>query len=119
MAAGVLTKGFSTAGNRKSFRILCNVDATNKPLLALLVPDFDHCMYACASYTRDMPDFFPEDEQGNATCTGVSFIPSWTEWEGLIAAKSRGNCYLKRDRMDANTSYKTPSGAVTHSAYAL
>lgn len=103
----------------KSYRILCNLDSPNTPLLALLVPDFDHCMYACASYTKYTPGFFPDAEQRNKTCGGVTFVPAWTKWEALLKARAKGNCYLKQGPLDATTPYKTKSGTRAHSAYPI
>ena len=103
---------------KTSYKILCNNNGLNKALLALLVSDFDQCMYACTRYTIDMPSLFPDDaEQRNKKCAGVSFIPKWTGWNEVRGAKARGNCYLKPGPMDDEKSYETSMS--TQSAYVI
>ncbi|KAM0328026.1 hypothetical protein ACHAQA_005427 [Verticillium albo-atrum] len=86
--------------NKVTFTMFCNSNAPPfEPLMALAVPDFDRCMDACASYTKYVSAFFDDAEDNvNATCTAVSFIPGWTARESAIKAKAEGNCYLKSGR---------------------
>lgn len=75
---------------KKTFTMYCNKNAPNSPLMSLFTANFDNCMDACASFTNYEPGF-----EGNASCTGVSFIPLWTTRAGAVEGKAPGNCYLK------------------------
>ncbi|KAI1811369.1 hypothetical protein GGS20DRAFT_563212 [Poronia punctata] len=82
--------------DRPTFKIYCNSDAPNSPLQTLFVGNFNDCMDACASYTTFTPGNFPNiSRSSNFTCSGVSFIPAWTNRTTALELDAPGNCYLK------------------------
>jgi hypothetical protein len=88
--------------NRPTFKIYCNSDAPNPPLQTLFVGNFDDCIDACASYTTFTAGNFPKlSSNANFTCSGVSFIPSWTNRTYALINNAPGNCYLKPGRQNA------------------
>ncbi|KAI0390389.1 hypothetical protein F5Y17DRAFT_468978 [Xylariaceae sp. FL0594] len=82
--------------NRRTFKIYCNSDAPNPPLQTLFVGNFDDCIDACASYSTFTAGNFPGiKSDANFTCSGVSFIPAWTNRTYALKENAPGNCYLK------------------------
>ncbi|OHE95735.1 hypothetical protein CORC01_09019 [Colletotrichum orchidophilum] len=96
---------------KKTFTMYCNFNAPNPPLMSLFTANFNNCMDACAAFTNYEPGF-----EGNATCTGVSFIPLWTTRSGAVEGNAPGNCYLKPGKQ-TKAGLETPNiGTECHAA---
>ncbi|KAI1108885.1 hypothetical protein F5Y14DRAFT_57849 [Nemania sp. NC0429] len=97
---------------RLTYTVFCDSDAPNPPLQTLFVGNFDDCIDACASYSVYTAGNFPTiRSSGNFTCSGVSFIPDWTNRTTAMEVSAPGNCYLKPGPQN--------STALTHSGGAL
>lgn len=102
--------------NTPSYRIWCNKDTPNGPLMSLWVGNFDDCMDACASYTANTPAAFPSGSTTNQTCAGVSFIPAWTNRTFADEGFAPGNCYLKPGPQNRTALYTPNVGSEVHAA---
>ncbi|KAI1759693.1 hypothetical protein GGR53DRAFT_512728 [Hypoxylon sp. FL1150] len=103
---------------RPTYKIYCNSDTPNSPLMSLFVGDFDDCMDACAFYTHYTPlDFSNSTTSNNATCAGVSYIPAWTNRTTAVDGDAPGNCYLKPGPQN-QTALTNPNigGSAVHAA---
>ncbi|KAI0419203.1 hypothetical protein F5X98DRAFT_84046 [Xylaria grammica] len=102
--------------NRPSFRIYCNSNAPNPPLQSLFVGNFDDCIDACAFYSAYTAGNFPNiSTSANFTCSGVTFITSWTNRTNAQAVNAPGNCYLKPGPQNT-TALTRPDDAGVHAA---
>ncbi|KAI1470334.1 uncharacterized protein F4812DRAFT_417107 [Daldinia caldariorum] len=104
--------------NNPTFKIYCNSDAPNDPLISLFVGNFDDCIDACASYSFYVPsDFVSNSTLRNATCSAVSFIPAWTNRTFALDGDAPGNCYLKPGPQN-QTALNNPNigGSAVHAA---
>ncbi|TGJ80187.1 hypothetical protein E0Z10_g8584 [Xylaria hypoxylon] len=82
--------------SRQTFKIFCNSNAPNPPIQSLFVGTFDDCIDACAFYSAYTAGNFPDiSNSANFTCSGVSFIPDWTNRTTAQGLNAPGNCYLK------------------------
>ncbi|KAI1267085.1 hypothetical protein F5Y18DRAFT_378844 [Xylariaceae sp. FL1019] len=102
----------SDYNNKPTFKIYCNNDAPNSPLISLFVGNIQDCMDACGFYSSYIPDNFPKaPSNSNATCAGISFIPNWTNrtYAQEQAGNAPGNCYLKPGPQNT-TALTPPSG---------
>ncbi|EHA54920.1 hypothetical protein MGG_01729 [Pyricularia oryzae 70-15] len=77
------------------FTMRCGKDVNAPVLMSLFVPDFNSCMDSCSSWTTYAPRMFGSND--NTTCTGVSFIPLWTNKTIALKGGAPGNCYLKKN----------------------
>ncbi|KAH7031393.1 uncharacterized protein B0I36DRAFT_323834 [Microdochium trichocladiopsis] len=86
----------STFFGLANFRISCNANAPNAPLIGLFVGNFDDCIDACASWSITVPKLSGNSTSNSTTvCAGVSFIPYWTNRTIATKGTAPGNCYLK------------------------
>ncbi|KAI1170562.1 hypothetical protein F4777DRAFT_108830 [Nemania sp. FL0916] len=102
--------------DRSTYTIFCNNDAPNPPLQSLFVGNFDDCMDACASYSTYTAGNFPFAKIGNFTCSGVSFIPDWTNRTIARSINAPGNCYLKPGPQNATALSPNSGGTAVHAA---
>ncbi|KAI1330985.1 hypothetical protein F5Y16DRAFT_321655 [Xylariaceae sp. FL0255] len=84
------------SNNKPTYTIFCNNNAPNPPLLSLFVGTLYDCIDACALYTAYIPGNYPNyTNPANGTCSGVSFVPAWTNRTAAQVDNAPGNCYLK------------------------
>ncbi|KAI3318699.1 hypothetical protein HD806DRAFT_511614 [Xylariaceae sp. AK1471] len=104
--------------SRPTYQIYCNNDAPNPPLQSFFVGNFDDCMDACASYSAYTPGNFPNNTiPRNSTCSGVSFIPDWTNRTTAVAGNAPGNCYLKPGPQNTTAlTHPNSNGPAVHAA---
>jgi hypothetical protein len=88
--SGVTGTNYTSPVTVATFKRYCNKDTPNKPIQAVISPDFKGCMDACANFNSNAPSF-----RANTTCVGVSFVPSWLNRTAMIDVNAPGNCYLK------------------------
>ncbi|KAL2159892.1 hypothetical protein VTH06DRAFT_2025 [Thermothelomyces fergusii] len=81
----------------RNFRLYCNKDVKNQPLLALFTADFATCIDSCAAYTKYVSSLFGGVTANTSltVCAAVSFVPAWTDRAVADKRGARGNCYLK------------------------
>ncbi|KAI1747096.1 hypothetical protein F4782DRAFT_451160 [Xylaria castorea] len=102
---------------RPTFKIYCDANAPNPPLLSLFVGDFDDCIDACAFYSSYTPGNFPNvTSTTNTTCVGVSYLPDWTNRTTAMMNNAPGNCYLKPGPQTAGGLEQPQGGGVVHAA---
>ncbi|KAH9891475.1 hypothetical protein F4778DRAFT_751719 [Xylariomycetidae sp. FL2044] len=101
--------------NKATFKIYCNSDTPNTPLLSLFVGNFDDCLDACGFYSNYLPGDF-NSESNNATCAGVSFIPAWTNRTFALEGGAPGNCYLKPGPQNRTALGNPNIGSSVHAA---
>ncbi|KAK7958485.1 hypothetical protein PG996_010078 [Apiospora saccharicola] len=103
-----------------SYQIACNKDTANVPLQGLFVGNFDDCMDACASYTHHISENFANSTANvNKTCSGVTFVPGWTDRQVAVKGTAPGNCYLKPGPQGKAKLSVPSNGQETHSAFRL
>lgn len=104
--------------DRSTYTIYCNDDAPNPPLQSLFVGNFDDCIDACASYSTYTRGNFPGMAMSaNFTCSGVSFIPDWTNRTTAMAVNAPGNCYLKPGPQNSTAlTHPSSDGPAVHAA---
>ncbi|KAL1841779.1 hypothetical protein VTJ49DRAFT_6617 [Mycothermus thermophilus] len=103
---------------RVTFVRHCNKELKPRPIFGMLVHDFDACMDACAIWSRWCPDNF--GRQTNATCTGVRFVPAWSDRSRAYYHSARGNCFLHSDVTKGDLKEpQVPEGVTCHSALVL
>ncbi|KAI1133696.1 hypothetical protein F5Y10DRAFT_228366 [Nemania abortiva] len=112
------TRYTSSFFDRSTYTIFCNSDAPNPPLQSLFVGNFDDCIDACASYTTYTSGNFPRlTSSANFTCSGVSFIPDWTNRTTALSQNAPGNCYLKPGPQNSTAlTHPDPNGVAVHAA---
>ncbi|KXJ86202.1 hypothetical protein Micbo1qcDRAFT_237129 [Microdochium bolleyi] len=118
--AGAVTGTTYTSAffGKTSYKIYCNANAPNPPVMNLFVGNFDDCIDACASWSEFAPKIANNTSaNNNATCAGVSFIPLWTNRTIAIDGFAPGNCYLKPGPLN-RTSLLSPNigGDAVHAA---
>lgn len=103
---------------RLTYTIFCDSDAPNPPLQSLFAGNFDDCIDACASYSVYTAGNFPNTKSnGNFTCSGVSFIPDWTNRTTALEVNAPGNCYLKPGPQNSTAlTHPSSSGPRVHAA---
>ncbi|CAJ2513923.1 Uu.00g020420.m01.CDS01 [Anthostomella pinea] len=102
---------------KPTFKVYCNSDTPNGPLASLFVGNFDDCIDACASWSSYVPGDFPDNSTSiNATCSGVSFIPAWTNRTFAVEGSAPGNCYLKPGPQSTNKLTTPNIGSEVHGA---
>ncbi|KAI1496481.1 hypothetical protein F5X99DRAFT_400317 [Biscogniauxia marginata] len=102
---------------RANFKIYCNSDTPNAPLQSFFVGNFDDCLDACAAYSYYIPsDFSNNATSVNATCSGVSFIPAWTNRTFAEQGTAPGNCYLKPGPQNSTALTDPNIGSAVHAA---
>ncbi|ETS82943.1 hypothetical protein PFICI_04819 [Pestalotiopsis fici W106-1] len=106
----------STFFTESQYTIYCNRDTPNAPLSSLFVANLDDCMDACSSWSYYAPSDFPNGTATNQTCSGVSFIPAWTNRTTAVAGTAPGNCYLKPGPQNETSLYTPNNGQETHAA---
>ncbi|KAI0525861.1 hypothetical protein F5B22DRAFT_588072 [Xylaria bambusicola] len=104
--------------DRSTFKIFCNSDAPNPPLQSFFVGTFDDCIDACASYSAYTSGNFPDvSSSSNFTCSGVSFIPDWTNRTTALSVNAPGNCYLKPGpQKSTGLTHPSAEGPAVHAA---
>ncbi|KAK6828199.1 hypothetical protein PG990_009814 [Apiospora arundinis] len=103
-----------------SYQIACNRDTPISPLQSIFVANFDDCLDACASYTKYTPgNFANTTSSGNKTCSGVTFVPGWTDRKTALQGFAPGNCYLKPGPQNKTGLQPPNNGQETHSAFRL
>lgn len=70
----------------------CNNELRPRPIYGMLTHDFEACMDACAIWSMWCPDNF--GPHINSTCTGVRFVPAWTDRNLAYNHSARGNCFI-------------------------
>ncbi|KAI0871579.1 hypothetical protein GGS24DRAFT_492138 [Hypoxylon argillaceum] len=112
------TRYTSSFFDRSTYTIYCNDDAPNPPLQSLFVGNFDDCIDACASYSTYTRGNFPGMAMSaNFTCSGVSFIPDWTNRTTAMAVNAPGNCYLKPGPQNSTAlTHPSSDGPAVHAA---
>ncbi|KAI0106194.1 hypothetical protein GGR51DRAFT_518200 [Nemania sp. FL0031] len=111
------TRYTSAFFDRSTYTIYCNNDAPNPPLQSLFVGNFDDCIDACASYSTYTSGNFPNVTSGNFTCSGVSFIPDWTNRTTALQFNAPGNCYLKPGPQNSTAlTHPNSDGPAVHAA---
>ncbi|KAI8953082.1 hypothetical protein F4801DRAFT_538402 [Xylaria longipes] len=100
-----------------TFKIFCNANAPNSPLLSLFVGNFDDCIDACAFYSNYTAGNFPNaSSTANITCAGVSYLPEWTNRTSAMMVNAPGNCYLKPGPQNATALEQPQGGGIVHAA---
>ncbi|KAI0538000.1 hypothetical protein GGR58DRAFT_321689 [Xylaria digitata] len=104
--------------DRPTFKIYCNSDAPNPPLQSFFVGNFDDCIDACSSYSAYTAGNFPRiSTSANFTCSGVSFIPDWTNRTTAQSVNAPGNCYLKPGPQNSTAlTHPSVDGPAVHAA---
>jgi len=76
------------------FKYYCLRDFVGNDLLGVILPSFEACIKACASWNQKLGS-----NGDNVTpCTAVAFVPSWYNARGQAAgAKAVGDCFLKKN----------------------
>ncbi|KAH6843427.1 hypothetical protein B0I37DRAFT_217727 [Chaetomium sp. MPI-CAGE-AT-0009] len=94
----------------------CNAQLKEFPIYGMLTLDFEACMDACAAWSSKGPEVLGEDNP-NAICGGVRFVPAWTNRTLAWATNARGNCFLHKtpqtvdDLMEPDLKDKVPCHA--------
>ncbi|KAK8105512.1 hypothetical protein PG999_008871 [Apiospora kogelbergensis] len=71
-------------------------------------------------YTKYTPgNFANTTANGNKTCSGVSFVPGWTDRKTALEGQAPGNCYLKPGPQNKTGLQVPNNGQETHSAFRL
>ncbi|KAK8080373.1 hypothetical protein PG997_008191 [Apiospora hydei] len=103
--------------DQSSYQIACNKETPIAPLQGIFVGNFDDCIDACASYTKyTLENFANTTSNTNKTCSGVTFVPGWTDRQTALKGFAPGNCYLKPGPQSKSKLTVPNNGQETHSA---